>query len=160
MSSTASRRARRSQRDYPGWGADGETVPAELKDVPKPFLELYACFEIWRALGYPAEDIYFQIGGELCGSWQVCLVLFGPHSLYSSTPPLRFTFIAGLVPGDKDELEEKWLAFASGIRALSEETGHAIVDGSTIRKTAVQLFTLMLAKGFAVPSELSRKFTN
>lgn len=134
----------RSRRcdDYPGWGAAGEAVPEELVGTDKTLLECIACYEMWRRLGFTADQIFFQVGGKLLHppGYQVCLVLMHGRR--------RFTFIAGAYDAEPDVIEAEWLRVAGLVKGLREETLKVIYDGATCRKNASLFMHAMIEKGF------------
>lgn len=132
-----------SRNDYPGWGAAGEQVPFELHGVHKTLLECLACFQLYRGFGFPADEIYFQVGGKLPIGWQVCLVVLKKSGR-------KFTFIAGAWDQHPEAIEIAWTALAERLPTLKPETLDAVVNGSTVRKELVHFVLALQNKGFRV----------
>lgn len=112
---------------------------AILLPTKKIINEALCAMQLFRMLGFSAEEI-FMVFGSPVDKQDVSVLL--------KQPDRTFIIQIGITTEDPEVFTEKWTRAAEGWNTMQNDDAMGLFKESDVRKNAVNIMGMMLAKGF------------
>lgn len=116
-------------------------------ESPKWCTDCWVAMQVFRRLGFSADDVYFGHAFVVGAGWCVIVAL---------CREARFTWVIEQVEGKSADIEATWLAFATHMNSLGDTERNAICSSNTVlardKFSYLGMWKALHAKGIRCPA--------